>query len=168
MEKVSKLSKHAFIHQSLFFTDAMELTTSSLLTVISLAMMNCHIDLFSEINLFLLKLLLFTETEIRRGQEQVRSQIQVERGSPAKGSGFHIWKFQSREEVTCCSLQQVSSLPLQPVSSLTETHCTHSQATGPTYELDLAVLLGPVSQGCPTSQRHFRRYLPSPRTDNFM
>lgn len=57
-KKVSKLSKHAFIHHPVFPTDAMGLTTSSLATVSSLAMRDCNLELLFEINLFLLKLLL--------------------------------------------------------------------------------------------------------------
>lgn len=128
MEKVRKLNKPAHIHRSLFLTDAMGLTASSMVTATSLAMMDCDIASPSEITLFLLELLLShhfitAKGKRRRLQEndsEFRSQIQEEAGGPAKGSGCHIRKFQCKEKMTCRSLQQVSFLPLQPVSSLVE------------------------------------------------
>lgn len=111
---------------NLFLTDAMGPTTSSLAPEISLAVTDCNVDLLSEINLFLLKWRLLHYFITEKGKDLKRTRVsQVSDPGGGRQSSEGQWVSDSEvpkqgKDDVCRSLQQVSSLPLQPVSSLTE------------------------------------------------
>lgn len=121
MEKVRKLNKPALIHPSLFLTDAMGLTTSSLVTVTFLAMMDCDIELSSEINLFLLELLLLNYFITAKGkrlrvQENERKLGLRSRGRQAVQQRAVGFKFGSSKAGKRYHVAHYNRFPLCPCS----------------------------------------------------